>query len=287
MESCMIDSHCHTFYSKHAVGSVDELVRASIAAGVTVLTVTDHAPFPVDKYNRLLESELESYFADIDKAQQIYKGEITLLRGLELDFMPGTEVYTRRLLQNHPIDFVLGSIHYVMVENEPMAKVWELSRLKSKSFLDSYFASLESLIECGLFDAVGHADCLLRAIPEDEFLLRAEPLLATIARSGIAYELNASSSRKSILNPYTGEELIGGCAYPSRTFLTKLLALNVPFTLGSDAHTPQDAGLGIAELIETLKPTGLQKISYFQQRQRIDVALDKLLLHDRSNKGVM
>ena len=33
----MIDSHSHTFYSKHAIGTVDELVRASIAAGVTVL----------------------------------------------------------------------------------------------------------------------------------------------------------------------------------------------------------------------------------------------------------
>lgn len=29
----MIDSHSHTSYSKHATGTVDELVRASIAAG--------------------------------------------------------------------------------------------------------------------------------------------------------------------------------------------------------------------------------------------------------------
>jgi len=55
----MIDSHSHTFYSKHAIGTVDELVRASIAAGVTVLTITDHAPFPVDMDNRLLASELD------------------------------------------------------------------------------------------------------------------------------------------------------------------------------------------------------------------------------------
>ncbi|MEN1753624.1 PHP domain-containing protein, partial [Pseudomonas aeruginosa] len=48
----MIDSHSHTSYSKHATGTVDELVRASIAAGVTILTITDHAPFPVDTDNR-------------------------------------------------------------------------------------------------------------------------------------------------------------------------------------------------------------------------------------------
>ncbi|MGI2166493.1 histidinol-phosphatase [Shewanella oncorhynchi] len=274
----MIDSHCHTFYSKHAVGTVDELVQASIAAGVTVLTITDHAPFPIDKDNRLVESELERYFADIDKAQENYKGEITLLRGLELDFILGSEVYTSRLLQNYPLDFVLGSIHYVTAKDDSMIKVWDLPRLKNTDFLDRYFASIESLIECGLFDAVGHVDCLLRGISEDEFLFRAERLLPAIVRSGIAYELNSSGLRKSIFNSESDKELMGVWSYPSRIFVTKLLALDVPFTVGSDVHTPADAGAGITELIEALKPTGLHEISYFVQRQRIDVALDKLQL---------
>lgn len=91
----MIDSHSHTFYSKHSIGTVDELVRASIAAGVTVLTITDHAPFPVDMHNRLLASELDRYFADIERAREIYQGQITILCGLELDYMPGTDAFNR------------------------------------------------------------------------------------------------------------------------------------------------------------------------------------------------
>ncbi|HDU2930624.1 TPA: histidinol-phosphatase [Klebsiella pneumoniae] len=275
----MIDSHCHSFYSKHAVGTIDELVCASIAAGVTVLTITDHAPFPVDVQNRLLESELESYFTDIDKAQQAYKGEITLLRGLELDYMPGTERYNRQLLARYPMDFVIGSIHYVTVADEPMVKVWELPRLAADSFLDKYFAQLEALLESWLFDAVGHADTLLRAIPEDVFLRRFEPLIAPLVRSGIAYELNASGQRKSSLDPTTGKEIAGRWSYPSRALLEKLLRNNVPLTIGSDAHDPRDAGAGIAELVEVLRPLGLQSISYYQQRQRIDVLLDDLQFH--------
>ncbi|CAH5970309.1 Histidinol-phosphatase [Citrobacter freundii] len=275
----MIDSHCHSFYSKHAVGTIDELVCASIAAGVTVLTITDHAPFPVDAQNRLLESELESYFTDIDKAQQAYKGEITLLRGLELDYMPGTERYNRQLLARYPMDFVIGSIHYVTVADKPMVKVWELPRLAADSFLDKYFAQLEALLESWLFDAVGHADTLLRAIPEDVFLRRFEPLIAPLVRSGIAYELNASGLRKSSLDPTTGKEIAGRWSYPSRALLEKLLRNNVPLTIGSDAHDPRDAGAGIAELVEVLRPLGLQSISYYQQRQRIDVLLDDLQFH--------
>ncbi|GKW13727.1 putative histidinol-phosphatase [Pectobacterium carotovorum subsp. carotovorum] len=275
----MIDSHCHSFYSKHAVGTIDELVCASIAAGVTVLTITDHAPFPVDAQNRLLESELESYFTDIEKAQQAYKGEITLLRGLELDYMPGTERYNRQLLARYPMDFVIGSIHYVTVADEPVVKVWELPRLAADSFLDKYFAQLEALLESRLFDTVGHADTLLRAIPEDVFLRRFEPLIAPLVRSGIAYELNASGLRKSSLDPTTGKEIAGRWSYPSRALLEKLLRNNVPLTIGSDAHAPRDAGAGIAELVEVLRPLGLQSICYYQQRQRIDVRLDDLQFH--------
>ena len=273
----MIDSHSHTCYSKHATGTVDELVRTSIAAGVTVLTITDHAPFPVDSGNRLLESELEQYFADIESARQTYRGQITLLRGLELDYMPGTDNFNRELLARYPMDFVLGSIHYVEIPDEPMVKVWELPRLAGQAFLDRYFANLEALLDSGLFDAVGHADSLLRGVPSDIVMRRFEPVLELLARSGIAFELNASGLRKSSLDNVTGMEVEGLWSYPSRELLGQVIARDVPFTIGSDAHAPRDAGAGIAEMLSGLQPLGLQRISYFERRRRIDVALDALI----------
>lgn len=273
----MIDSHSHTFYSKHAVGSVDELVCASIAAGVTVLTITDHAPFMVDSDNRLLEVELEQYFTDIDNARLAYRGEITLLSGLELDYMPGTESYTRELLTGYPLDFAIGSIHYVTLKHEPMVKVWELPKLAGDVFLRRYFDSLQGLLESGLFDAVGHADSLLRGIPEAQFLRYFEPLLGTLVHSSIAWELNASGLRKTTLDPMSGQQVNGLWSYPSCTLLEQLIELNIPFTIGSDAHDPRDAGAGIAELMQTLAPLGLQRLSYFRQRQRTDIALHDLL----------
>ncbi|MGE8399278.1 MAG: histidinol-phosphatase HisJ family protein, partial [Burkholderiales bacterium] len=215
----MIDSHSHTFYSKHAVGTVDELVRASIKAGVSILTITDHAPFTVDRDNRLRLSELDRYFADILQAQQTYQGQIQILRGLEFDYMPGSDVYNRELLDRYELDFAIGSIHYVEVPGEPMVKVWELPRLAGQAFLDRYFADLEALLDSGLFDAVGHADTLLRGVPEEVVLRRLEPLLGLFARNGVAYELNASGLRKSSLDPESGCEVQGLWSYPSRLLL--------------------------------------------------------------------
>ena len=272
----MIDSHSHTFYSKHAVGSVDELVCASIAAGVKVLTITDHAPFPVDANNRLLDVELERYFADIEQARQRYQGQIRILRGLEFDYMPGADAWNRELIERHALDFAIGSVHYVEVPGEPMVKVWELPRLAAEAFLDRYFADLEGLLQCGLFDAVGHADTLLRGVPEEIVMRRFEPLLPLFADGAVAYELNASGIRKSSLEPGSGREVHGQWSYPSRGLLPMLLARGAAFTVGSDAHDPRDAGAGIDEMLSQLQPLGLGSISYYEARRRVDVPLDLL-----------
>ena len=274
----MIDSHSHTSYSKHANGSVDELVRASIAAGVKVLTITDHAPFPVDSENRLRNFELDHYFFDIQQAQLRYQNQIKVLSGLEFDYMPGTEDYSRELMSRYDLDFAIGSIHYVEVPGYKMVKVWELERLNHRDFLDLYFASLEGMLESGLFDALGHVDTLLRGVSEEVILGYLEPLLPLFVRNNIAYELNASGMRKSSLDPQTGCKMHGIWSYPSRILLPQLMAHDIALTVGSDAHDPNDAGAGIRKLIlHVLKPQGLQNISYYERRQKVEVTLDSLV----------
>ena len=76
-----------------------------------------------------------------------------------------------------------------------------------------------------------------------------------------------------------GKYSSGRWSYAARALLETLLRNNGPLTIGSDAHDPRDAGTGIAELMEALRPLGLQSISYYQQRQRIDVLLDDLQFH--------
>lgn len=188
--------------------------------------------------------------------------------------MPGADAYNRELQARYELDFAIGSIHYVELPGEPMAKVWELARLSAPAFLDRYFAHLQALLECGLFDAVGHADTLLRGVVEDVVLRRMEPLLPLFARNGVAYELNASGIRKSSLLPGSTREVQGVWSYPSRPLLPQLIAHGAAFTIGSDTHDPRDAGAGIRPLVDELQPLGLERISYFEGRRRIDMPLD-------------
>lgn len=267
----MIDCHVHTFYSKHAAGTVDEVVRAALAKEVSVITFTDHAPFHVDSLNRLLESELNRYLDDIERARTTYRGQIKILRGLELDFLPGATDYTARMLAQYDLDFTIGSIHYIPMAGSDQVKVWDLTRLNDPAVLERYFTSLAELLGCGLFDAVGHADTLLRGVPESVVHRYMEPLLPAFARHNIAFELNASGLRKTTLNPSTGREVHGIWSYPSFSLIPMLIHAGATFTIGSDAHTPEDVGAGVREVVDALIPLGLKTVSYFEGRQRIDI----------------
>lgn len=277
----MIDCHTHTCFSKHAVGSIGELVIAALAKGIRVLTVTDHAPFYVDAQNRLLESELDRYFEDIERARRDFAGRIKILRGLEFDYMPGSIDYTERILNRYDLDFAIGSIHYVPLPGGEQVRVWDLPRLSESQVIESYFGILRDLLKCGLFDAVGHADVLLRGVPDSELARHFETVRPLFARHGVAFELNASGLRKTTLDLQTGREVLGTWSYPSRSLLPDLIALGTSFTVGSDAHAPADVGAGIPEIVGALVPLGLDAIRYFEQRKPVDVPVASLAATNR------
>ncbi|KQV83924.1 histidinol phosphate phosphatase [Massilia sp. Root351] len=281
----MIDSHTHTAYSKHARGSVDELAAAAYRRGVTVLTITDHAPFTVDATNRLLESELDAYFRDIERARKHYAGRMTILAGLECDFMPDCVDQVQRLISPWPLDFVIGAIHYVPLGTE-LVKVWDLPRLHESAVLNAYFTSLRELVTSELFDAVAHVDNLLRGVPESVVVERMAPLLPLFACHGVSYELNASGARKSVYCPVTGiESAPGDASYPSRRTVASLHEFGATFTIGSDAHDPVDTGVGIIALLDELQDTGLREICYYVRRRRIGVPVAGLVGQAHARSG--
>ena len=163
----MIDSHTHTKYSKHATGSVNELVEAAISNGISILTITDHAPFLIDINNRLLESEIDSYAKDILLAQQMYKNDIKILYGMEFDYSSCYSNYVEKLMGNLDLDFAIGSIHYIETADGRVNN-WDIYKLNTKEYCELYFESLEELIETKLFNSIGHVDSILRGGVSEE-----------------------------------------------------------------------------------------------------------------------
>lgn len=257
----MIDLHVHSAYSKHAAGTIDDVIRAAIGRGVRVLTITDHAPFPIDAGNRLLREELERYAREIDLARTTFADSIEVLRGFEVDYLPEYEGWIREMLSTIQADFLLGSVHY-MKGAEGQTRVWDIERLHHEGVVDDYFASLEAAIRSGMFDAIAHPDQILRgAVTRAEFVDRVEPLLNTMASEGLAYELNSSGLRKPSHDLVRGRVLER--RFPETGVYGLLRDLRIPVTLGSDAHCPTDIGRDI-EILEREALTYSLNIVYYQ-----------------------
>ncbi|GAB3447156.1 hypothetical protein GCM10027396_18940 [Insolitispirillum peregrinum] len=205
----------------------------------------------------------------------MYERDITILRGLEADFIPGCEEALLGLLRDIDLDFLIGSVHYVPLD-ESFVRVWELPQLHSSRFLDSYFTSLRELVLSGLFDAIGHPDAVLRAVPEDRYCKMFTPLVPLMKQKNVNYELNASGLRKTVYDSTSGKERYGTWTYPSLKLIRALVDEGVGFTLGSDAHAPEEVGIGLEQTIVAAATAGVDSISYYQRRKRVNLPLAAL-----------
>ena len=112
----MKNYHTHTYRCKHAVGTVEDYVKAAIENDVQVLGMSDHTPFPNDSHwlkVRMAYEELEAYCKEIDEAKEKYK-EIKILKGFECEYLKEYhEFYKEVLLGQHEADYLILAGHQI------------------------------------------------------------------------------------------------------------------------------------------------------------------------------
>lgn len=276
----MIDSHIHSYYSKHAIGTIEEIVVSAIEKNIKYLTITDHAPFLIDKNNRLQDYELKYYFEDINTVQSKYSKDIAILKGLEVDFVPKYISYTENLISDMNLDFLIGSIHFIFFENERI-NIWDIHKIHDEKVVSKYFLYLKELILSGLFDSIGHPDAILRGgIDEKIYYEKFFPLIKLMKLKNTSYELNTSGLRKSTYDINTNSENNGIWNYPCKSLLSTLNNNNISFTIGSDAHNPNEINMGIQHILKIIKNVGIEKISYYQNRNIVNIDIDKCIKKD-------
>lgn len=273
----MIDSHTHSKYSKHAIGNIEEIVLSAIENNIRILTITDHAPFPIDINNRLLHDELKYYFDDINYVQSKYSKDINILKGLEADFLPNQINYIKSLISNMELDFLIGSIHFIFLENKRI-NIWDITKIHDEKLVLKYFLYLKELIQSDLFDTIGHPDAILRGgMDEKMYCENFYSLIELIRTNNISYELNTSGLRKDTYDIKTNSKNKGIWNFPSKSLISVLNDYGISFTIGSDAHKPNEINMGIQTILKTARDVGIKKISYYQNRNMIDVDIDKCI----------
>ena len=94
--------------------------------------------------------------------------------------------------------------------------------------------------------------------------------LDRIARAGTAMELNTSGLHKAYREMNPGPEI-----------LAEMALRGIPVVLGSDAHDAHRVGADFDKALAQLQAVGYERVSYFLDRQRHDLAIREVCLSAR------
>jgi histidinol-phosphatase (PHP family) len=249
----MFDSHMHTPLCHHAVGAPLEYAHQATLIGLSGICFTEHMPLPdnTDHHLRLNLDSLPVYRELIQGTQSLYRDELEIRCGLEMDFIPGIETFSQKLLSLE-WDYIIGSVHQIgdlAYGIAPHPKDLE-------NYWRAYYNLIVVAAQSGLYDAIGHLDLPKRWVktPPDH-LDMVLPALDVIAKHNLALDFNTSGLRGKTQQPH-----------PPLEFLKAAFERGIPLVLGSDAHNPEDVGADFISAIALAKEAGYKELGAFKNR---------------------
>ncbi len=253
----MLDAHVHLERGPYTAEWLTEFVTAAKQRGITELHLLDHSylfrefvplyddirrtsPF-IDRWltRKAGVRDLGDYLTFVESVRK-YDFGILLRFGLEVCFLPTRLPETEQLLDNLPLDFTVGSVHFIddfAFDHTP--DQWQ--GIDPGRAYRRFFDLSADLAESRLFDGIAHPDSVklfghTPAHPLDEAY---DTLAAALAESGMYAEQNSGIARRT-----SAESGMTPALY------TAMKRHNVPLRTASDAHRPSDVGEGIPYFYE-------------------------------------
>jgi histidinol-phosphatase (PHP family) len=252
----MVDYHMHSILSD-GKDSYEEMVRVAISKGLDEIGFSDHVCIkPVDWAISLIDIPVMT--EQIMDLKLKYKNQIKIRYGIEMDYFPGSEKELKELIESLPVDYVIGSVHFIGDWNfdtdQSLYGKWPNDQVYGE-----YFELIQQAAASGLFDIIGHLDIIkkFRIYPESNQSKLFEDTIRIIKKHDLVVELNTGGIDRPCADYTPGPKLLEMC-----------YRHNVPVTLSSDAHKTEQIARHFESAIDLLTQIGYQEIVGFKNRTR-------------------
>ncbi len=275
----LMDCHTHTQFSVDSEADINACAEQAARLGLDAYAITDHcecdAWYPAEHYSpeevAMLEStdyaaDYEASVAAVTALKEKYDGRLNLLCGSELGQILFDMEAAQKVCSDKRVDFIIGSVHRVRGEKDfYFIDYTERSMDDLLYLLGRYFMEVYEMSKTGLFDVVGHLTYSLRYMKQrhgicpdisvfDDIIAET---FRTLVRNGKGIEINTSGLRQGF-----------GSTFPDLRYVKLYRELGGEIlTIGSDSHTVEDIGAGIADGIELAKAAGFRYLTYFRERR--------------------
>ncbi|KZT63644.1 histidinol phosphate phosphatase H [Daedalea quercina L-15889] len=286
--------HSHSGqFCKHAAGTLEDVVREAIQQGFEVYGLTEHVPryrltdlYPEEDGMTLaaLATQFDAFLAEAHRLKEQYANDITLLVGLETEFITGEDLaHLETLLskQRGRIEYLVGSVHHVhtipidfdtamfgkaLDSFGPSHPSGEEDHQRMEALLCAYFDAQYEVLRRFQPEIIGHVDLCRLYNPTLRFgdypsaWEKVERNVAYAISYGALFELNAAALRKGWAASYPGEDVA-----------ELIMKHGGRFALSDDSHGPHAVGLNYDRMAQYVQRLGVEELWVLERCERANV----------------
>jgi histidinol-phosphatase (PHP family) len=251
-----IDYHMHSSYSCDSEALMARMCRAAITAGVQEIGFSEHFDsHPDDDCSGYLE--VGAWWVDLERCREQFSGVLSIKAGLEISEPHSYSEAVDQLLDSHPWDYSIGSLHWI--GDDIIFKESYFKRQMVEAY-EEYFRELMLMVENGRFNILGHMDIIKRYgfeyygeyhVTSFEKLIR--PILRTLAARDLALEVNTITLRRPIREASPSSQILEWFREEGGRWVT----------LGSDAHTADEVGADLDNAIHIVRSAGFNVLASY------------------------
>ncbi len=254
----LVTTHTHTSFCGHGEGTVEELVSAAEAAGVTTIAVTEHYPlsaaFDPNAYLSMPAERVGEYLDAVQEARRRHPN-VEVIVGCELDWLGADEDRVITAADLAPFELVLGSVHFVDAwpfDDPAQRDRWDelgAPDIIWRRYFDLWCDAVSSEVP---FDVMSHPDLAKKFAyyPSYDVTPLYEQAAEVCAAAGRMVEVNTSGSY------YACKEM-----FPAPELLAAFCRAGVPCTVGTDAHTPANVVRDVEQAYRLMAQAGYRTVT--------------------------
>ena len=260
------DTHMHTHFSVDSEADTEEMIAASINAGVTGICFTDH--FDLEETQTtpdLFPLDIPAYFKEIKRLQKQFQDKFPIYIGVEIGLQTYLKDLLPQIIREYPFDFVIGSSHWINGE-DPYYPEYFVGKIEDQAYREYFESILENLAVFDCFDVYGHLDYIVRYGPNtnqyysyEKFADVIDEILRVLIQRGKGIEINTGGFKYGLGHPN-----------PTEAILKRYREMGGEIiTIGADAHKPEHVAYDFRKVTNILEDAGFHYFTVFCKRKPI------------------
>lgn len=270
--------HSHSEFCDGS-GKLEDYVKSAINKGFDVFGFSGHAPLPFENDWTISKNNLLSYLEETKRLRTVYKDDIDLITGLEVDYIENIMEPSDNYYQELELDFIIGSVHllkdittgkYLGIDY----KKNEIEQLINKTFdgdatllVKEYYSKIRNMSEHRGVDIIGHFDVIKKTNINSIYFNETEDWY----KKEIDITLECIADNKQIIEINTGNILNDPSRiYPAPWILKKAMYYDIPIILNSDAHRSDRIDNYFEEAKTIIVNAGYSEVKVFMDHKWIN-----------------